>query len=115
MHGEAAAAQVGAVDDVVVHERGGVDELDDRGIQHGAIALVAAQPGRHQEHGGAHALAAAALDVAAHLGNERNARLDVADELLLDRLEVTADGFEDLRQVGGDRDVLRCVGQWKQP
>ena len=105
MHGEAAAAQVGAVDDVVVHERGGVDELDDRGVEHGAIALVAAQPGRHQQHGGAHALAAAVLDVAAHLGNQRDARLDVADELLLDRLEITADRFEDLRQVGGDRDV----------
>jgi hypothetical protein len=37
----------------------------------------------------------------------------MTDELLLDRLEVTADGFEDLRQIGGDRDVLCRVGQWK--
>jgi hypothetical protein len=35
VHGQPAAAQLGLVDDVVVHERGGVDELDDRGVEHG--------------------------------------------------------------------------------
>ena len=79
-----AAPHVGVVDDVVVHQRRGVDELDDRRVEHGAIAGVAAEARGHQQHGRAHALAAALLDVAAHLGDERDAGLDVADELVLD-------------------------------
>ena len=45
---------------------------------------VAAQARRHQQHRRAHALAAALLDVAAHLGDQRHARLDVPDEFPLD-------------------------------
>jgi hypothetical protein len=105
VHRHPAAPQVGAVDDVVVDERGGVDELHDRRVEHGAVALVAAQARRHQQHRRADALAAARLDVAAHLGNERDARLDVADELLLDGVEVAADRFEDLRQLGEVRAI----------
>jgi hypothetical protein len=63
VHGEAAAAQFGLVDDVVVHEGGGVNELDHGRVEHRAVALVAAQPRRHQQDGRAHALAAAGLDV----------------------------------------------------
>jgi hypothetical protein len=37
----------------------------------------------------------------------------MTDELLLDCLEIAADRFEDLRQVGGDGHFLRCVAQWK--
>jgi hypothetical protein len=37
----------------------------------------------------------------------------VTDELLLDRLEIAADRFEDLPQVGGDGHFLRCVAQWE--
>ena len=65
VHGQAAAAQLGVVDDVVVDERGGVDELDHRRVEHGAIALVAAETRGHQQHGGPNALAAARLDVPA--------------------------------------------------
>ena len=59
----AAAAHLRVVDDVVVDQRRGVDELDDRRVQHRALALVAAEPRRHQQHGRADALAAARLDV----------------------------------------------------
>ena len=112
MDGQTAAPEVGAVDDVVVDQRGGMDELDHRRVEHGAVAGVSAEPRRHQQDRGADPFASAALDVAAHLGDERHAGLDVADELLLDRLEVAADRFEDLRQIVGDGHFLRCVTQW---
>ena len=85
VHGHAAAAHVGVVDDVVVHERRGVDELDHRGVEHGAIAAVAAQPRGHQQHRRTHALAAALLEVVADFGDEVDPRLDLAGELALDR------------------------------
>ena len=62
-----AAARLGAVDDVVVDERRRVDELDDGRVEHGAVAGVAAEARGHQQHGRADALAAAHLDVLAHL------------------------------------------------
>ena len=66
------APEIGAVDDVVVHERRGVDEFDDRGVEDRPIARVAAQARGHQQDGWADALATALLDVAAHLGDERH-------------------------------------------
>ena len=81
------------------------------GVEHGAIAGVAAQPRRHQQHRRTHALAAALLDVAAHLGNQRDARLDVAHELLLDALEILADRLEDLRQIRRHGEILGGVAQ----
>ena len=93
------AAHVGIVDDVVVDERGGVDELDHRGVEDRARAGVAAQPRGHQQHRRAHALAAALLDVAADLGDDADLRLDLPLELALDRFEVGAHGLEHLNQV----------------
>ena len=110
MHGQASAPQVGAVDDVVVDQCRGVDEFDDRRVEHGAIAGVAAQPRRHQQHRGAHALPAALLNVASHLGDQRDPRLNVAMELPLDGVEVFADGLENLREIAGGC-FLRCVAQ----
>ena len=100
VHGQAAAPQLGVVDDVVVDERGGVDELDDRRVEHGAVALVAAQPRRHQQHGRTDALAAARLDVLADFRDQLDLRLDVAPELAIDPLQVGANRLEDLRQGG---------------
>jgi hypothetical protein len=77
-----------------------VNELDDGGVQNGALALVAAEPRGHQQNGGPDALAAAVLNVATHFGNERDARLNVTYELALDRLEILTDRLEDVRQVG---------------
>ncbi len=110
MRGQPSAAHVGTVDDVVVDQRRGVDELDDRRIQHGAIAGVTAQPCRHQQHRRPDALAAALLDVAAHFGDQGDARLDVLYELLLDSFELLADRLEDLGKICGGC-FLRCIGQ----
>ncbi len=96
MHGQPAAPQVGAVDDVVVDERGRMDELDHRGVEDRAISRVARQARRHQQDGRTDPLAAALLDVAPHFGDQRDARLDVADELTLDGLEILSNGLEDL-------------------
>ena len=116
MRGEPAAAGLGAVDDVVVHERGRVDELDHGRVENRAVAGVAAEAGRQQQHGGAHALAAAHLDVLAHLRDQLDARLEVASELALDLRELLADRFEDLGEprngrrgrIAGNRSRLRA-------
>jgi hypothetical protein len=76
-----------------------VDELDDRGVQHGHVALVVAagQPARHQHHGRAHALAAGVLQVLPDLGDQFDARVDVPEEGLVDAFQVVPDGLEQLR------------------
>jgi hypothetical protein len=45
VHGVPSAPQIGVVDDVVVHQRRGVDELDHRRIQHRAV-VPRLRPGR---------------------------------------------------------------------
>ena len=62
------------------------------------VAGVPRQAGRHQQHRGTHALAAAGPDVLADLRDQLNPRLDVAREFVVDLLEVGANRFEDLRQ-----------------
>ena len=59
VHRQPPAAHSAVVDDVVVDERRRVDELHDGRVQHRALALVAAEPRGHQQHGRADALAAA--------------------------------------------------------
>ena len=97
VHGQAAAPQLGVVDDVVVDEGRRVDELDDGGIEHGPVALVAAQARRHQEDGRADPLAAAGLDVLADGRDEGNLRLDMG-RTAIDPLEIGADWLENQRQ-----------------
>ena len=70
MHRGLAATPLRVVDDVVVHQRGRMDELHDRRVQHGELAGVPGQPRRHQQHGRANALAAAVLDVAPDLRDQ---------------------------------------------
>ena len=94
VHGLPPAPHIRIVDDVVVHQRGGVNELDHRRVQHRARAGVAAQPRAHQQHRRAHALAAALQQVVADLRNDVDLRLDLARKLALDRLEIVADGLE---------------------
>ena len=98
VHRQPAAAQIRVVDDVVVDERRGVNELDDGGVQNRAVAGVAHEARGHQEHRRTDALAAARADVLADLRDQRDLRLDVACELLVDLLQVGADRLEDLRQ-----------------
>ena len=107
MNGQTPAPQIGVVDDVVVDEGRRVNELDDRGVEDGAFALIAAQARRHQQDGGPDPLAAARLDVLADLRNQVDLRLDVPAEFAIDVLEVGADGLEDLRE--GERRFLHGV------
>ncbi len=92
---------VGLVDDVVVDEGRGVNELDHGGVEHRAIARVAAQAGGHQEDGGTDPLAAARADVLADRGDQLDVRLHVPRELSIDVLEIGADWLENLRERDG--------------
>jgi hypothetical protein len=98
VHRQAAAPQVGVVDDVVVDQRRGVDKLDHRGVADRLIAVVAGQPRGHQQQGGPHPFAAAGLDVAADLGDQLDLRVDLPREFDVDLLQVRADRLEDLRE-----------------
>ena len=69
VHAAAAAAHRGLVDDVVVEQGRGVDELHDRGQEDGAVAAVAAQAAGQEQQRGPDALAAALADVAADLAH----------------------------------------------
>src|SRR5207247_6686701 len=57
-------------------------------VQRRVIARVARNPRRHEQDGGAHALAAARLDVLADGRDELHLRLHVPPELTIDLLEV---------------------------
>jgi hypothetical protein len=72
VHRLASTPQLGLVDDVVVDERGGVDELEYRCVQHRRLAAVAGETRRHQQHRRSDSLAAAVLDVVADGGNQRD-------------------------------------------
>src|SRR2546426_11908441 len=98
MHGEPAAAQLGVVDDVVVDEGRRVNELDDRRVKDGAVAVVPAQARGHEQDGRANALAAARLNILADFRDEIDLRLHVPGELAIDLLEVSANGLENLRE-----------------
>jgi hypothetical protein len=50
-----------------------MDEFDDGGVEDGTVAGIAAEARGEQEHRGADTLAAAHLDVLAHLGNHVDA------------------------------------------
>ena len=101
MDGKSSAAQLRIIDDVVVHQRRGVNEFDHRGVENRAIALISAQSGRHEQDRRAHPFAAAGLNVTADLRNDVDLRLDMTDELAIHQLEVAADRFEDLRKRWG--------------
>ena len=112
MHRLLPSPQLRIVDDVVVDERRGVNELDDRRVENGARAGVAAQPRRHQQHGRTHALAAALLDVVPDFGNDADLGLHLPLELAFDRFEIGADRFEHLNQI--DAGFRGGVGQARQ-
>ena len=71
-----------------------MDELDHRRVENRTVAGVADQARRHQQHRGADPLAAAGPDVLADLRDQRDLRLHVPRELLVDLLEVGANRFE---------------------
>ena len=92
----AAAAGVGAVDDVVVDQRGGVHHLDHRAEADGALARVAEQMRGQQQQRRPDALAAALAQVFGDLSDGADAGGSVAAQLLLHRDEVLPQQLKDL-------------------
>ena len=90
------AARVGAVDNVVVHQRRGVHHLHHRAQPDGALAGVAQRVRREQQQRGPNALAAALAQVFGDLRDGADAGGGVAAQLLLDRHEVVPQQIEDL-------------------
>ena len=99
VHGETAPSEIRVVDDVVVHQRRRVDELDDRRVGHGALTLIAGESRRHQQQRRANALAAARLEIASDLRDELDPRLDVAVVRLLDGIEIGSNRLEDMDEI----------------
>jgi len=86
--GALAAAQIRAVDDIVVQQGRGMDELDRGGEQMVARAGIAEQPcAREREHR-AHALAAARDEMAGERRDQRNFRLHARQNHGVDQIHV---------------------------
>src|SRR5688500_10296713 len=99
MHGEAPATQIGIVDDVVVDQRGGMDEFHHRRIEGRAIAGVAREASGHEQNGRTDALTPAGSNVLADLRDQIDVRLEVPLELAIDLGEVGAYRLEDLCEI----------------
>src|SRR6266851_2473824 len=94
--GRAAAARVGAVDDVVVNQRCAMQKLDD-GCKANRAEILAARIacGKNQE-GRAHALPAPAQQILGNFRDGRKGGIALARELFFDQKEVVADQIKNL-------------------
>ena len=101
VHGFAAAPQLRLVDDVVVNERRGVNELENRRVEHRALARVASHASGHQQHRRTDPFPAAVPNVVADRRDEGDLRLHVPGELAFDLTKVVANRLEQLREGGG--------------
>ena len=99
--GGAAAARLGFVDDVVVDERRGVDDLDHRSQLDRALAGVVHQLAGEQQQRRTQPLAAAGAEVLADLRDRPHAGHGVAAELALDGSEVVVQQVEYFFSVAG--------------
>ena len=86
VRGPFAAAQIAAVDDVVVEQGRGVDELDRGGKAMVARPGIADQPGAAQRQHRTHPLAAAGDQVAGELGYQWDLRLHPVEDHRVDRV-----------------------------
>ena len=102
----AAAPGLGLVDDVVVHQRRGVNDLDHRAQADGAAPLVVEQFRRKQQQRGTDALAAATAQIFANLGDGFDARDRVPPELALNGGQVFAQKLEEFFSVDGGGSML---------
>jgi hypothetical protein len=109
--GRAPAADVRLVDDVVVDEGGGVDELHHRRVDHVAEAVVAEHLRHEQEQGRAEALPPAAEDVLPDVVDGGDLRAEIAAQLLFDHLELRGDQVEETLSVSRlPVESARCHG-----
>ena len=93
-----------------MNECRGVDELDDRRIEDGHVALrlSAGQPAGHQHHRRPHALAARVLQVLANLRDQLDTRVDVPQECLVDAFKVFPEGSNSGVRSEGDEEGCTC-------
>ena len=84
----AAASQIARIDDVVVQQGRGVDELDRGGECYVAAAAIATQPRATQGKHRPQPLAAAGNDMAGKLWNQRNRAMHALDDQPVDAFEV---------------------------
>ena len=111
VRGRPAAAQLGEIDDVVVQQRRGVQQLDRRGDVDPARAGVAAQLGREQQQRRAHALAARVEHVIAERREHLARRRELLAHRALDEREVFGEPLHrrgvGVRRWRGDRRARR--------
>src|SRR5438445_3789831 len=101
-----AAPERRLVDDVVVDEGRGVEQLDHAPEPHAPRTVIAGQARGEQQEDRAQPLAAGARDVPPHLLDERDRGVQLPVDLRLDRLEVLADQAGDALL----EDLLECRG-----
>ncbi len=101
--GGAAAPHRGAVDDVVVDQRGGVDHLHDRAVAEVEVAVITEQARDRQQDRGAQPLAAGLEHVAARLAHELRPAAELLGDEALHEVEPGAHDLEAGRQRGGVR------------
>ena len=99
--GGASAPRLRFVNDVVVDQGRGVDDLDHRAQLDGALAGVVHQLAGEQQQGRTQAFAAAGAQVFANFRNRAHARDRVAAELALDGGEIVVQQVEDFLGVAG--------------
>ena len=104
---EDAPPPLGLVDDVVVDERGRVEQLDERGRPVAGLRDPAAGAGREQHQRRPDPLALLAQDVLRHLVEQAHVRAHRLAEIPLERLQLRRDDLLD----GGQRDRPVRAGQ----
>lgn len=88
--GGAAAAGVGAVDDIVMDERGAVNHLDDGSERNRGAALIATGSCGEQKQSGAQTLAAALAEIAADFGDGLDGFAGLHGDFAFDESKIVA-------------------------
>jgi hypothetical protein len=85
------AARVGAINDIVVNQRRGVNQLDDRAQTYGALSAIARVARGEKKEGRAQALSATTQKIAGDFGDRLVGRFILQPDFLFDLEEVVAD------------------------
>jgi hypothetical protein len=90
-----AAARIRSVDDVIMNQRGAMNQLDDSAKANRAVPPIARIPCRKQQQGGTQPLAPSAQQVARNFRDRLDRRVILERKLLLDLGQVVANEIED--------------------
>ncbi len=96
IRGGPAASRVGAIDDIVVDQRGAMNQFHDGAQPHSGSAAVARVSGGKQQKRGTQALASASQQIAGDLGHWFAREAGLLRQFLLDAREVVAHQIENL-------------------